>query len=155
MGTNAVAGLTALSVSQQHQASKQNEKVTQNMLAFNKGIALRNAKLSKERAEEQAEQTRRDTAFLVARQEATSAASGVVTTTGSPLLARMEQAKEGELEAFNILKQGAIDTQGFEAEAGFRDFESRVASIRGSQERTGILLSGLASTVDSANKLKR
>jgi len=156
MGIAAVGvGMAALGAAQQYQSSRTNEKIQSNALAFNNDIALRNARLSRERAQEQAEKTRQDTKFLVSRQEATSAASGVVTTTGSPLLARMQQAKEGELEAYNILKEGAIDAQGFEAQASFRDFETNVARLRGSQERTGILLSGLSSVGSSLYTLKK
>ena len=147
--------LTAASTAQNIQSSREQERVARSTAAFNKEVALKNARLSTERAEQEAKTARRDTSILIASQQATSAASGVVTTVGSPLLARMEQAREGELEALNILRRGEIEKIGFEEEASFRDFEERVAKVKGSNERTGFLLSGISQGILTGNRLKR
>lgn len=135
------------------QNSKANERIQQQTIAFNKQVAEQNARLSRERAAEEAEIIRRETDLLIGRQQASFAASGVLTTDGSPLLAQMEQAREGEIEALKTLRRGEIEAQGFENESRFRTFESQVAGIRGKQERVQIGLSGIRDIASSATSL--
>lgn len=116
---------------------------------FNKEQAEINEQLALEQADQEAtlirQQGKRDISSAIASQ----AASGLVTTTGSPLLVQLDIAFEAEKEALTRIRQGTIEAQGFEAEQGFRSFEKHAAGERGKIQQKASLLSGIATDVQT------
>jgi len=80
---------------------------------------------------------RRRAAFLLSKQQAIGAASGLDITTGSPLAQELDNVTQAELEAINIRTSGSITASG-------REFESRMARYRGTYASGQI--PGLAAT---------
>ena len=78
-------------------------------------------------------QQRRRTALLLGSQRAIEAASGVETTTGSPLIQEIDLVKQGELEALNIRQAGTM-------QAGARQFEANIARYRAETAKGAIPL---------------
>ena len=82
-------------------------------------------------------QYRRRISFLLGKQNAITAASGLDPTEGSPLLMELDNVRQGEIAALNIRRTGDVNASG-------REFESRLArqraSFAGAQQ--GIAIAG-------------
>lgn len=140
MGNSLGMVMEAKSIAQQTGAEKA-------QASFNKQIALHNAKLSRDKGDEQARDIRRQAKRNVATAKSISVASGVVSTSGSALLAQTQIAFEAEKQALTANRASELQAAGFESEASFRDFESRLADIRGKHRRQSSMLSGIAGSV--------
>lgn len=81
------------------------------------------------------QQSRRRSRMAIGQQVATSAASGVDITSGSPLFAELDSVRQAELEALNIRQQGKYGVAG-------KRFEARMATSR----IPGIIMGGVAQT---------
>lgn len=78
---------------------------------YNQQVAQQNAEAARQAAEVEAADIRRDTRRRVATARAKAAASGVVTSEGSPLLVLAEQFAEGEVEAQRRLYEGQLQSR--------------------------------------------
>lgn len=136
-----MAGLTGSLFEQQ--GIRASTQAAQTQATRNQQIAQRNEVLATEQANEESDLIRRQTKRDISSAIATSAASGVVTTAGSPLLAQLEIAFEGEKAALTRIRQGEIEAQGFKSEAEFRGFERDIAGVRGKIARSSSLLRGI------------
>lgn len=110
---------------------------------FNRQVAQKNAQLSLEQGEQTAKDIREQTRRNISSARAAAVASGVVSTEGSPFLAQLDIAFEGEKQALTALRESQIEAQGFETEADFRTFEGDLSRRRESTRRGGALLSGI------------
>lgn len=135
------------------QAARQETGIAESQAGFNKQVAEKNAKLSLEQGEQQARDIREQTKRDVGSARAISAASGVITTEGSALLAQTKIAFEGEKEALTALRRSKLQAQGFETEADFRLFERDVAGERGKTKQKRSLLSGIAGGIKEGSTL--
>ncbi len=142
----------AISTKGQMQASKKNQKIAENIAAFNAKVALRDADLAIEASETSATNIREQTTRLISEHQAAFGASNVVTTSGSPLAAAIRQRKEGEKAAQNELLKGNIAAAGYESQANAQGFQGRLARFKGKQERTDLLLTGLAQGASTGSK---
>lgn len=111
--------------------------------------AQRNAEIERQNAES----ARRQAAFeedkqrfqnerLFGKQKALLAASGVDTTSGSPLGLMEDTAKEAELDALAIRYGGNLRAGGFEAKANMTEYEGRLAKQKGMMGAGKSLLTG-------------
>lgn len=132
---------------------KAETRAAQTQAEFNRQQAVVNEQLALEQAEEEStlirEQGKRDVSSAIASQ----AASGLITTTGSPALVQLDIAFEAEKAALTRLRSGTIEAQGFESEQSFRSFESDLATTRGRTSRRASLLSGIATDVQLGTQL--
>ena len=109
------------------------------------GAGMRNARAAEaegkaEQAQARTEeaQSRRRSAMVMGKQRAIAAASGVDTTTGTPLEVALDSAEQAELEALNIRYTGKMRRYGREQEAaGYRG--QAVGSIFEGGARLGTL----------------
>lgn len=74
-------------------------------------------------------QFRRRINLLLGKQRAIAAASGTDPSSGSPLLAELDNVRQAELEALNIRRTGEVG-------ASSREFEARLAKMRAGFLRT-------------------
>lgn len=81
------------------------------------------AKAARESAGFAAQQHRRRISLLLGKQQAVTAAAGVDLLSGSATTAEIDLVEQGELEALNIKRGGAIESQA-------RTFEARIAKFR-------------------------
>jgi len=91
-------------------------------------------------------QHRRRMELLLGKQQAITAASGVATTSGSPLYAELDLTTQAELDALNIRRGGQL-------EAETKRFEARMAKYREETIRGTIpwtIASGVLSAAGSA-----
>lgn len=78
---------------------------------------IQEAESARQNAAYQEKQYRRRVALLLGKQAAIIGATGVDPTVGSPLLMELDSIKQGELEALNIRRTGAVSAFGQEYEA--------------------------------------
>ncbi len=82
----------------------------------------------KESAAFEEAQSRRRTAQIISKQRAITAASGVETTGGSPLLMELDSVRQAEIEALNIRRAGAVASSS-------KDFEAQINRYQGGISR--------------------
>lgn len=118
------------------------------MANFNRMVAARNSAQALAAADAAAKEQRRDTMIRIGAIRSAYASSGVVTTSGSPLLTVAEQAAEGETDAQKILYKGQLTADGFDAEAAIqslvvRDEQKKASSAtQNSVIKAGAILTG-------------
>lgn len=97
---------------------------------FNEAVAVQNAELASQVADIEAQEIRRETQRNLGRIRATAAASGVLSSEGSPYLALIEQAAEGELSAQKRLFQGELQSRADLTQAALLEQEQQNAYIQ-------------------------
>lgn len=154
MGTLAAVGLSTISAISQRRASRADEKIQANISNFNAEVSRRNADLALESAELRAEDTRERTLQIISKHRAALGASGLVTTSGSPMLAQLRQAELGEEAAQDILLEGRLQAAGFSAQESLDRFSAEAGRARARSERSQLLLSGLSKGLGTAATLR-
>lgn len=130
----AASAVTAVSAGQQAaSADKFNQQVAQNNASQALQTAAANEADSKYRA-----------TFLLGKQRAAAAASGVDPNSGSPLDVMTETAQQTTLDALRTRYTGTTQAQGFTAQAGLSGFQAGNASTSGYLRAAGSLLNGAA-----------
>jgi hypothetical protein len=146
--------LQGFSTAQGQKGSRLDEKISRNISAFNARLASRDAELALRSSRERAEDIREDTDNLISRHRAAFGVSNVVTTSGSPLLAQLEQRVEGEKAAQSAILEGKVAAAGFSVRESLANFESQVTQKRGKVQRQQMLLSGTAKGSQSFFRLQ-
>jgi hypothetical protein len=131
---------------------KLNEKINNNILGFNASLAKRDAELALGAGLKGAERVREDTTSLISRQRASFAASNIVSTSGSPLLAQLKQREEGEKAAQNAILESRVAASGFSAKAALAEYQIKLNKFQGKQSRKNALLTGIAGGVQTGSK---
>lgn len=90
-------------------------------------------------------QSRRRTALLLGKQQAIFAASGLETTTGSPLIQELDLTTQAELEALNIRRGGQVTSEASLFESRIAKYQSDTAKAAIPYEITSGVLSGVGS----------
>lgn len=108
---------------------------------YNAQIAARNSAQSLAAADEAATEQRQDTARRIGAIRGAFGNAGVVTTSGSPLLAVADQAQQGEFEAQKILYKGKLQSQGFDAESAIQSLMSTDYTQKASSARVNSFMS--------------
>lgn len=133
----ALGVLGALSSAQSASAQAKSQAAT---AQYNAQVARNNALMASRAADQEAREIREETKRRLSSIRATQAASGVVTTAGSPLLVLEEQALEGELSAQRRLFQGQLQAQGYSQQAVLDETQSAAfASQSKSASQQGLL----------------
>lgn len=118
-----------------YQGAKANEK-----------IEKRNAQIAFQRGSRQAGDIRRRTRALLAKQLAAYAASGVQSTSGTPLDVMSEDAKQGELDAMTALYNGRTQQNAHLTRAAQHRFSAKMALIVGTAKTVQSGLDGMQSS---------
>lgn len=105
--------------------ARQRQEEEANKIAEEK---VKESKIVKDNAAYAEQQHRRRIALLAGKQAAVTAAAGVSLTNGSPLVAEIDLAEQGEMEALTLKRGGQI-------ESNARLFEARLAKFRGDTAR--------------------
>jgi hypothetical protein len=134
--------------------SRLDEKINRNISGFNARLAAKDAELALRSGRERAEDIRESTESLISKHRAAFGVSNVVSTSGSPLLAQLKQAEEGERAAQSAILEGKVAAAGFSARKALAEFESRITHTRGRRERTNMLLGGLAQGASTFTRLQ-
>lgn len=123
----------------------------------NAAIAERNAQLASTQAQEQQQQNDQQVAALIGEQEAIQGASGL--TGASQLRTRRSTARLGNIDSFNIRKQGDQNIQNsmqqaenFRAEARVAESNKMASIFAGGLDLAGSLIGGATSS-RMANRL--
>jgi hypothetical protein len=154
MATAAVLAVAAIGTAVQVTASKGNQRVAENISAFNRRLAVRDAELALESGRKKAEDVRENTRKIISSNRAAFGASNLVTTSGSPLLVQLRQAEEGEETAQDVLLQSRLQAAGFSAQASLDEFQQRIIGRRARSERTGAILNGVSRGLSTAGSLR-
>lgn len=118
---------TAYSAISSYQASKAQAKTAAAYARYNATVASQNAQAQSARARLAAQRA-------IGSQRAAFAASGLETTSGSPLLVTLDQALEGEMAAQTALRQGVIEGVGYQSQI---DQAKQTASSQGTAAIVG------------------
>lgn len=113
-----------------------------NALEHQAEIARQQAEQERIASRQEAEDFRRDQSRLMARRRAVMGASGVETTTGSPLLASEDFASEVELQARRIRQGGELRATRLSQQAGLFDSQAGGARAGGFVRGGSLLLQG-------------
>jgi hypothetical protein len=154
MGTAALVGLSAVGTFAAYRGNKQDEKIQRKIASYNAELSKRNAELALESSDKRAEDARERTQQIISSHRAALGASGLVTTSGSPMLAQLKQAELGEETAQDILLEGRMQAAGFSAQESLDRFTGEAARARGRSQRAQMLLSGISSGIGTAATLR-
>lgn len=141
--TVAVAGTVLSAYSQYEQGQSQKE-----WSEYNAAIAERDAAASRQTAEYEATEKRKETQRLLGRQRALYGKAGV-TLEGSPLLMMEETASEGEIDALMIEREGKLRSQHYRSEAALSKQKGRAAARAGYWGAGTTLLTGAGSAMSA------
>ena len=92
-------------------------------------------------AQIQERQARRRATLLMGQTQATSAASGLDLSTGSPLFTALDNARQAEIEALNIRRSGALGAMGKSYEASLAESTIPGTIVGGVAQGAGTVLS--------------
>ena len=130
----AVSAYAQYSASQaQAQAADYNRKVTRQQAETARQVAGAHAESASDRYRR-----------ILGAQRARAAASGVISSEGSPLLVLMESEEQAALDVARIRWGGAAQAQGLEAEARLQRFYAQTARRQGTLAASATLLGGVA-----------
>lgn len=111
-------GIQVYAASEQADAQRRNARVEEQN-------RLQEAESIRQSAAFEERQYRRRIGILLGKQNALAAASGLDISSGSPLLAELDNVRQGELEALNIRRTGVVG-------ATAREYEAKLARYRAS-----------------------
>jgi hypothetical protein len=130
-------------------------KSAQNMANYNASLSEREAKMTEQKTAIQQKQQMEDAERRKSTMIANMGASGVVGTSGTPLLIQAQQAEQDELQNLMIGFSGAEEARALRSGATLQRLEGKQARAKGKAERTGAfigaggtLLSGFGSAAD-------
>lgn len=129
----AVAGTAVTVYSAEKQAGQQAD-----MAKLSEKAALQEAQSKEEAAAYNEGQFRRKARFLLSQQSATAAASGTVPGVGSNLFQELDTARQLELEALTIKRQGDVGAAASRFEAGLAGYRGKFFR----SQRAGLYASG-------------
>jgi hypothetical protein len=132
------AAVSTVGVIQQGQAAKKQGKLQSAFL-------LQQAESERQAAAARESDFRKSQSRAMAARRAALGASGVVQSTGSPLLASEDFAGEVELQALRIREGGEVSATRLQQQAA-------LSRLQGSQAQTGALLRGGSLLVTAAGK---
>lgn len=121
---------------QQGKAAQAQSNQQAQVARYNSQVAQNNAMQARRVAEVEAMEIRQETRRRIGMQMARAAAGGVVTTEGSPLLATLAQASQGELDAQKRLFQGETQAQGQEQQSALDSAQAQAFVSQGKSAMT-------------------
>jgi hypothetical protein len=134
----ASAGVSAYSANEQGKNAKRTGE-------FNAEMQRRTADDALQRGAIDAADKRQQTRQLIARQHAAQAASGLDTTSGTPLQIMTESAGMGELDALRTLNNAQRQASGLNASADLEIYKGNAAQSAGRFNAAGSILTGASS----------
>lgn len=123
-------------------AAGENQK---EMADYNAKVQENAAKDAEQRGAIAADEQRQKTRQMIARQNAGMSASGLDTSTGTPLDIQTQTAGMGELDALRIVNNAQRQAAGLQAQADLDVFKGNTAQTAGYFGATGSILGGLGS----------
>jgi hypothetical protein len=111
-------------------------KSAQNMAEYNAKLAEREAQMTEQKTAIQQRQQMEDAERRKSTMIANMGASGVVSTSGTPLLIQAQQAEQDELQNLMIGFSGAEEARSLRSEATLQRLEGKQARAKGSALRT-------------------
>jgi hypothetical protein len=121
-------------------------KSAQNMANYNASLSEREAQMTEQKTAIQQKQQAGEAERRQSTMIANMGASGVVGTSGTPLLIQAQQAEQDELQNLMIGFEGAEQARGLRSEAVLQRLEGKKARMKGKAERTGKFI-GAGSTL--------
>ena len=115
-----------------------------NVLKYQATLAANQATAARQAAEVREKQDRERTDRIRATARARAAASGVISTEGSPLMVMLENARQAEYEAQLIRYGGEVQSQFATSEARLRMFQGAEARRTGAIGAGTTLLAGVS-----------
>jgi hypothetical protein len=109
--------LQASSQAQQYKSQAQNYKTNASLSRFNQEMAIRDANATIRAYDIAQKKAASSAKGAISSIRAGYAKSGIVTTSGTALLAQQEQAMEGELAVQNLAFEGSMRASGFRTDA--------------------------------------
>jgi hypothetical protein len=143
-----VAGAQAQSAAQQQTFNNQAQ-----VSEYNAQIASNNAAQARQAADIEANELRVDARRKSSAIRARQAASGVVTSVGSPLLVSSEQLEEGGRASEKRLYSGELEASGFESQARLDTFQGRIATSNAATAKTAGKINTTTSLIKGAGTL--
>ena len=116
------------------------ESTNASLAAYNAELSRRSADRAKDSAAQQAADTRNATRRRIGTIRSSFGKSGVVTTSGSPLLAVQEQQAEGDIEAQRQLFAGSIQASGFRSDSLIEGVRASSLRKKSKNTKTGAIL---------------
>lgn len=116
---------------------------------YNASIADREADLILENAATEAKAYNDLVKQSISSQRAAFAASGVVTTEGSPLDTQITEAINGSLSVQNIVRTGNIQAEGQRSNANLQRYYANIARAGGQVRGTNIIMTGIGNILSS------
>jgi hypothetical protein len=144
-----MVGMAVLGTVMSAQAQREQGEAAKDAADYNAGIARRNAQISLDQADRDAEAQGRDARRQLGAMRAGYGAAGI-TMEGSPLDVLEDTATTAELDRQNILYRGRIRALGFEDEAGLYEMSGENAASSGNSRATATLIGGLGNAASSA-----
>ncbi|EIQ00857.1 hypothetical protein OpiT1DRAFT_05414 [Opitutaceae bacterium TAV1] len=138
-GAAAVAGAGVAAYSSDQQGKSQEA-----LNKYNATLAGQEAATRERDARIQANVQREQNARLMARQRAMLAKSGVVGTTGTPLLVQADQAVQGEMAAMDVERTGNIEAGRYRQQAVLDRMQGKSARRAGLLGAGSSLLGGIS-----------
>lgn len=133
----AAAGVSAVASIRQGQAAR-------NFAEFNAKVAENEAIATRQAARFEERRVRERTQRFIASQRAAAGKSGIVVNEGSPLLAQVESAAEGELDALAIRRSATIAEARAKSRASAARIQGRVAQQQSQFQAGASLLGGVS-----------
>jgi len=124
-------------------ASYEGGRQQQKLANYNASLAERAAARAKKKAALEAQLQRRRNQQVLGRHRAVAAASGVESTTGTPLLVQLDTATESELDALAIKYGGDVEAAKLRSEASMERFRGKIAYKQGQLNAGVSLLQGV------------
>ena len=112
---------TGLSAASQYQQGQNQKKVAN----WNADLQTQNAADARAKSEEDAKDRLRQAESLKGKQRLAYAAAGVDITTGTPLDTMMQTARDAEMDAINIRKQGDLTARNYYSDAEILRYQGK------------------------------
>ncbi len=146
--------MQAYSSYQQAQQQKAAGKAEQEAANYNAKILENEAVAKRQEASTNAEDIRSRNAAVLAEQRARFGASGLSTTSGTPLYVMADTAAKGELDALRILHAGELEATGLQSSAGMQRWQGEIARQTSKAKARTTLLTGAGKMLQSAGSMK-
>lgn len=130
-------GLSAYATSEQLAAQRRQARAQHDQQKFEAEAAAENAAF-------QEKQHRRRLGIIAGEQQATLAAAGLDTGSGTPLVNEVDLTTQGELEALSLRRQGALASEGHMFEAGILSMRERQLKQAATYSAIGSGLQGVS-----------
>ncbi|EIP99319.1 hypothetical protein OpiT1DRAFT_03833 [Opitutaceae bacterium TAV1] len=125
-------------------SSYQQGKAQERLSDYNAALAQQEAATAERDAKVLANRQREENDRLMARQRALFAKSGVVGTTGTPLLVQADQAVQGEMAAMDVERTGNIEAGRYRQQAVLDRMQGKSARRAGLLGAGSSLLGGIS-----------